>query len=329
MRYDKPMEERENMARKDTPSAVMYGKLKSFVISNRQAANILMNAMLTFDGRMLRDRINESSQLSRRIVHTLPGELPIGLFNSFPITCPQLYRMTIEKIAIARCGGDHGQARLVLDDELKGECHELMLQALRKCEVDDAMYRNMASYIEHADLPSEDNRTLLRMMMFVITGCLGNPRTASVLVVDYATNILGADFNTAQSVISTSMAPTDDQPDILLGLVRIVDGHIKADARMHMLNPEGTELGLLPSAKHVVADVDADVSRSHAFIWRDRGAWYIRDLGSKNGTRVISGSDGSEVTVGVNPAEPTPIAATDIVCLGATTRFMVMPVLGV
>lgn len=317
------------MARKDTPSAVMYGKLKSFGISNRQAANILMNAMLTFDGRMLRDRINESSQLSRRIVHTLPGELPIGLFNSFPITCPQLYRMATEKIAIAHCGGNHEKARAMLDDELKGECHELMLQALRKCEVDDATYRNMASYVEHANLATEDNRTMLRLMMFVITGCLGNPRTASVLTVDYATNILGADFNTAQSVISATMAPADDQPDVLLGLVRIVDGHIKANARMHMLNPEGTELGLLPSAKHVVADVDADVSRSHALIWRERGTWFIRDLGSTNGTRVVSGSDGSEIQVGTSLTEPTPIAATDIICLGATTRFMVMPVLGV
>ena len=317
------------MARKDTPSAVMYAKLKSFGISNRQAANILLNAMLTFDGRMLRDRINESSQLSRRIVHTLPGELPIGLYNSFPITCPQIYRLAIERIAIARCNGNHDKARIALDDELTGECRELMLQALRKCEVDDSTYRNMASYIEHANLPVEDNRTLLRMMMFVITGCLGNPRTASVLTVDYATNILGADFNTAQTVISASMAPKDEQPDIVLGLVRIIDGHIKAGARMHMLNPEGTELGLLPSARHIVADVDADVSRSHALIWREHDTWYIRDLGSANGTRVISGSDGSETTVGASPTEATVIAATDIICLGATTRFIVMPVLGV
>lgn len=329
MRYDGYMEEQKNMARKDTPSAVMYAKLKGFGISNRDAANILLNTTLTFDGRMLRDRINESSQLSRRIVHTMPGELPIGLFNSFQITCPQLYRRVVDEIAVDRCSGDHAAAKTILADELTGPCAAEMAKALRACHVDESVFRNMHSYIMHVDLVNEADRTLLMLMMFVITGCLGNPHPASIIVVDYATNILGADFHTAQSVISTVEAPAATPTDILLGLVRIVDGHIKAGSQMHVLNPEGTEIGLLPASKHVVADVDEDVSRSHAYVWRNEGVWHIRDLGSVNGTRVISGANGEELPVGANPADAAVISATDIICLGATTRFIVMPVLGV
>ena len=95
-----------------------------------------------------------------------------------------------------------------------------------------------------------------------------------------------------------------------------------------ILNPEGTEIGLLPTSKHIVTDVDEDVSRRHAYVWRQDDTWYIRDLGSTNGTRLISGADGSEVLVPTEPENPVPVASTDIICLGATTRFIAMPVLG-
>jgi hypothetical protein len=186
----------------------------------------------------------------------------------------------------------------------------------------------MMSYIAHADLPNEQNRALLSLMMFVVTGCLGNPRTASIMTVDYATNVLGADFHTAQTVISATSQPEGVQTDLVLGLVRVVGGHIQAGSMMHVLNPEGTELGLLPTMRHTITDVDSDVSRSHAVIWREHGVWRIRDLGSTNGTRVVSGDDGIERSVGTTQAESLEIAATDIICLGATTRFIVMPVLG-
>ena len=77
-----------------------------------------------------------------------------------------------------------------------------------------------------------------------------------------------------------------------------------------------------------IADVDADVSRNHAYIWQDGEHWYLRDLGSTNGTRLVSGGDGSERAVGRSVEEAPELFASDIICLGATTRFMVMPVFG-
>ena len=316
------------MARIGSPSVVMYAKLKEYGISNRDAASTLLNTSLTFDGRTLKDRIDESSQLSRRIVHTNPGEIPIGLFNSFTISCPQVLRVVLRKLSTTRYGGDEEQARRALIEDLTGDASTRMTQGLQACNVDESLYHNMSTYIKHADLPHEDDRALLHLMLFVIIGCTGNPQTASIMVVDYATNVLGADFHTAQTVINTASAPSNVPADVLLGLVRVIEGHIKSGSKMHVMSPEGTEIGLLPNARHIVSDVDEDVSRSHALVWRENGRWYIQDLHSTNGTTVISGATGNEIPVEPEPNAPVEIAATDIICLGATTRFIVMPVMG-
>ena len=105
---------------------------------------------------------------------------------------------------------------------------------------------------------------------------------------------------------------------------------------MHMLHPDGTVIGLLPKARHMVTDVAEDVSRQHARIWREDGRWYVAGLGSTNGTRLISGATGQVETVELPRAErapqdkplPVEIAPTDILCLGETTQFIIMAVLG-
>lgn len=323
------------MARKSTPSSIMYGELKRLGLSNYETASILMNTQLTFDGQPLKSRIDESSQLSRRIVHTEPGEIPRGLFNNFQISCPRMARMLIDRWAIGRCGGDTDKASAELLESLTGPAAERMLVALDERNIDGATLRNMSSYIAHAELPEERDRFTLALMMFVATGCLGNPRAASIVVIDYATEVLGADFQTAQTVVSAFAQPDEPQDEPLLGLVRLVDGKIKAQTSIHVLNPEGTEIGLLPQAKRSIADVDSDVSRRHARIWREEGAWLIEGLGSTNGTFLISGATGEETVIEPPRAtrpdsyepEPSEIAATDILLLGATTQFMVLPVM--
>ena len=315
------------MVRKNTPCAVMYAALKNFGVSNHEAALMLLDAKLTFDGKMLQERIDESSQLSRRIVHTAPGELPIGMFVNFHISCPQLYKRVVEcQMAKGRFANQE-EAAAHIAERLTGEYSDEMVAAMRACGVDPSIYINMGSYISYADLSCEE-RALLHLMMFTISGCLGNPRTASIFTVDYATDFLGADFHTAQTVISAAAMPEDVQADVLLGFVRVVDGRIKAGANMHVLDPEGTELGLLPKSKHVVADVGEDVSRRHAYVWREDGVWRIRDLCSTNGTWVLSGSTGEETRVESDRDASVEIFPTDIVRLGTTTSFMVLPVLG-
>ena len=284
---------------------------------------MLLNTSLVFDGKTLVQRIEDSSQLTRRVVHVDPGEIPVGLFNNFQIVCPQLHRRLLAKLATDHhCSEDEASAELY--DLLRNQGSTRMLQALATWSIDGAMYRNMLVYIDHADLTQQRDQSLLMLMLFVITGCTGNPHTASLIVVDYATNVLGADYHTAQTIC----VPRDNTPEeksVTLGLVRIHHGHILKGTPMHVLNPAGTIIGLMPHAKHTVVDVGEDVSLEHALVWRaDDGRWYIRDLDSTNGTRVMSRATDTTVEVHDNPIA---IDVTDTICLGTSTRFLVLPIM--
>ena len=326
------------MARKTTPSSVMYSGLKQLGLSNYEAASMLMNTRLTFDGQPLESRINESSQLSRRIVHTEPGEIPRELFNNFQISCPRIARALVDKRAIEQCGGDVDKAAAEMLEFLAGPAAEQMIATLAKRDIDGAVFRNMGLFIAHADLSEERDRFTMALMMFIVTGCLGNPKTASIVVIDYADAVLGVDFQTAQTVVSAVAQSNELQSEPLLGLVRLANGKIKAQSSIHVLNPEGTEIGLLPQAKHAIADVGPDTSRRHARIWREGSRWLVEDLGSTNGTRIVSGATGEETVVALPralrnegetdaPLPATELAATDILLLGTTTQFMVLPIM--
>lgn len=311
------------MPRKNTPSSAMYRQLKSLGISNHEAARMLLNTSLVFDGKTLAPRIEDSSQLTRRIVHVEPGEIPVGMFNNFQIVCPQLHRRILDRMASERhC--DEAQAALALAELLRTTGSQRMLNALATCNIDAALFRNMLVYIDHADLDQPQDRSLMLLMLFVVTGCTGNPHTASVIVVNYATNVLGSDYHTAQTVFCTPATDADEGEGTALGLVRITDGHILKGTPMHVLNAAGTTIGLMPKARHTVVDVGEDVSLEHALIWRENGRWLIRDLASTNGTRIIRRDSGEVIEVGDAPVE---LVVTDTVCLGATTRFLVLPMM--
>jgi len=310
----------------DTPSMIMYAAFKNCGISNYEAASLLLNTQLTFDGKMIRNRIEESSQLSRRIVRTAPGELSIGLFNDFRLVCPRLTDMLAHNIALRECKGDVAKGTAKLAELMSGLYAKNMSQALDASNIEPFLYENMVSYFSHVELPDEDKRALLHTMLFTITGCIGDPRTASILTVDYASSFLDVEYQTAPTTVGTMPKRLSNATAKTLGLVRVIDGCIKSGARMHALNAAGTELGILPEAKHTVSEVESDVSRRHAFIWEENGQWFIQDLGSINGTRLISGSTGETTTLDPN-GSPLPIRPTDIIQLASKTSFLVMPIL--
>jgi hypothetical protein len=301
----------------------MYRQLKRLGISNHDAARMLLNTSLAFDGKTLAARIEDSSQLTRRVVHVEPGEIPVGMFNNFQIVCPQLHRRILSRMCSER-GRSEEQGALDLTDALRTTGSTEMLAALATCGIDGVLYRNMLVFIDHADLARPQDRSLLLLMLLVVTGCTGNPHTASIIVIDYATNVLGADYHTAQTVFCTPTSEAEEGGGTALGLVRITDGHILKGTPMHVLNAAGTTVGLMPKARHTVVDVGEDVSLEHALIWRENGRWLIRDLTSTNGTRIIRRDSGEVIEVGDAPIE---LVVTDTVCLGATTRFLVLPMM--
>ena len=310
-----------------SPSSILYAQLKSLGISYHDAAMTLLKTDLSFAGRPLASRIEERSQLSRRIVHVAPGELSSSMFVDFAISCPALASVLVAKATATR---SQKQAVPYLVRHFRHDASRDMLVALAAYDIDTTLYSNALKYIDRLRVRDEQDRLELLLMLFVATGCLGDARFAVDGMVAYALDVLHAEFGTVEP---KETAPTPSEPTCTsLALLRIVDGKISANATSHKLSPEGTELGLLSTADHAICDVGEDVSRRHARIWREGDTWYITGLGSTNGTYIVKGHDQSTIVVEPPQAErdkefvckPVVIDPTDTIHLGETTSFIVM-----
>lgn len=94
---------------------------------------------------------------------------------------------------------------------------------------------------------------------------------------------------------------------------------------------EGTLIGSLATGKNGINDVGMDVSRNHLRIFTRDNVWFAQDLGSTNGSQLISGADKSTTAIGPKdngrsrePSTPAKIEHGDILRLGATTQFLVL-----
>ena len=326
------------MAHENSPSAVMYAELKELGLKKQESAALLLDTKRSFGGGLLGDRVESPSQLTRNIVQTAPGELGRALFQDFGRSAQTaLGRMTAK---MRRGGMSASEANRVIAGRFSGKSAEAMQCALDEYGIDSSVYRNALAHIGGLELENETDRAALYVMLFLITGCLGNPAEAAQEVERFAANRVGSAFRTTEA--SWDGAETDEcrdsgADDMLLGLMRIVDGKLKGGS-LHRLStsPDGTEIGALAAGADTITDVDADVSRHHARIYREGGRWFIVGLKSTNGTSIISGSDKLERTVEPPKKdrprdyvpEPVEIRPSDTICLGVSTRYLVMPIVG-
>ena len=118
------------------------------------------------------------------------------------------------------------------------------------------------------------------------------------------------------------------------GIARVRDGMIASGTPLHMIADGGLVIGLHPretDAACEATDVDHDVSLRHARLWIEDGRLFIVDLGSTNGTTVVSGTGGLSVVAPPKSLQDSVISQAvelhygDIICLGATTRYIVLP----
>ena len=324
------------MAHENSPSAVMYAELKDLGIKKSDAATLLLDTKRNFGGGLLGDRVESPSQLTRYIVQTAPGEMGRALFQDFGHSSQTIMGRIAAKL---RKGGmTSAEAHAAIAERFSGESAEAIQRALDEYGIDSSVYRNALAHVGGLELENETDRTALYVMLFLITGCLGDPAEAAREVERFAANRMGAAFRT------TEASWDDEKPDEprsekidepLLGLMRIVDGRLKGGS-LHRLStqPDGTEIGALAAGNETITDVDPDVSRHHARIYRENGHWYIVGLKSTNGTTIISGGDKLERIVeppkkdrprDYQP-EPAEILPSDTICLGSSTRFLVMPI---
>lgn len=212
-------------------------------------------------------------------------------------------------------------------------CVPDMQDALINCGVDGMLFRNGVERIETADDSDIKDRLYIHLVFFIVTGCLGDPARAieytESFVSDQMLSTLGTVETTVTSFFSTTARPTGD---IRLGLLRVVGNSARPPLRPLTTDPVGSIIGSLTGDENAITDVDSDVSRQHLRIWFQDGRWFAQGLDSTNGSFLISGVDRCR-----QPIEPprrdrsasfanTPVEIHngDTLCLGATTRFLVI-----
>jgi len=107
---------------------------------------------------------------------------------------------------------------------------------------------------------------------------------------------------------------------------------IVAGTHQHPAGPDGLIVGLHPQEEPAATDVDRDVSLRHARLWIDDGKLFIEDLESTNGTSILHSSSGGLSLVApprsvrnIVVTQPVELHYGDIICLGSTTRYIVLP----
>ena len=318
------------MDHEKTPSTVMFAELKALGISNHDAAHILLDTSRPLGSSTVRERIESRTQLSRRIVHVAPGELDADLFCDYA----QSVTVMLERFGVTWRRRFRGEMMQTINERLTGRTAQAMQRALHAFGADADVYRNALARIAGLQLRNEANLAKLHLLLFVVTGCTGDPAEGARLAERYAAENLESTFVTPRAEVEF----TEDTAPVpmALGLIRMVSGHLKgADSLYNVAADEaGTEIGAFASSAGAITDVDPDVSRYHARVYRKDGRWYVIGLRSLNGTVVIGGDD-KQVHVVEPPRwsraadyvpQPYEIFPADTLCFGATTRYLVVPV---
>ncbi len=108
----------------------------------------------------------------------------------------------------------------------------------------------------------------------------------------------------------------------------MVDGTSELDAPVFSLEKNDTLLGRRDPLSNIFPEVDLSrfdpqtkISRRHARIWRDGGHFLLEDLGSSNGTIILSSTSDS---VRLSPRQPHALTNGDRIRIGDTTlHFLV------
>lgn len=204
---------------------------------------------------------------------------------------------------------------------------------LRHYSLDGNLYANVIRRINASPMSETSDKAVLLVMMFLTTGCLADPEIAARTTHSFMEKKLSFTFSTLQPTLAQPKHTTKsaDSP-IKLGLIRIDNEVACSPIYPLSTSEEGTTIGLLATGSNSINDVDIDVSKKHLRIFEDGSAWYAQGLGSTNGTTLISGADKSITEIepqgSANKKYPPPSKSAhgDTLCLGKTTRFLVLKI---
>ncbi len=300
-----------------TPCGVLFSLLKTHGgISHRELADLMLSERPLPNGRTPRDLARDRSWLSRNVVHAPVGTLQQRYFCDYGSAAARV---------MSRLRSKRGRAMSAEDivAVLMGEPGRAMDVALERCHEDAKLYRNALGRLAGGEGLTPGERAESALVLFVTTGCTADVRSSVAYAMDYVRTTLGRRAGTP--TVGT-VAPADERacasrPGLKtrLGLIRVEGGYVAGDPHWLSDSPEGVMIGSLAMGEKDITDVGPGVSGRHAIVRRDeRGVWLVEDLGSKNGTALVSGAthESARLEAG-SPAALRP--GDELVLAGATT----------
>ncbi len=310
----------------ETPSSYLFADLRTFGgITNKEAALELLSHEINYGSSSPRERITDRTFLSRQIVHAKPAQVHPELYTDFIQSAQTITGKIVSNL-------DTAQAQEAIVAHYGGPAANTMAALLAHYSLDGNLYLNAVNRINAASFPTLSDKAVLLVMLFLICGCLANPSAAVKTAREFMEQKLAFTFTTLKPQLTEQelIAGQTDSP-VRLGVIRIDNGTVCSSVYPLSTEEEGSFIGLLATGKTGINDVAMDVSRIHLRIFTRDGAWFAQDLGSTNGSQLVSGADGSTTDIGAesnngnaNPAAPIRIGAGDTLRLGATTQFLIL-----
>lgn len=305
------------LANDPTPCGVMFSVLKRpGGVTHRELAELILSERPLPSGKSPIELSRDRSWLSHSIVHAPVGTLQARFFCDYGSAAVRV---------MGRLRSRRGKAMEAdeIVSMLVGEPGRAMDRALALCHQDAQLYRNALERLSGGDDLAPAERAEAALVLFVAVGCSADVRASVAYAMDYAETAFGR----AASTPTTAPAPAGaegraDDKALSLGLLRVEDGYVAGDPHWLPDSPEGVTIGALAMGEGDITDVGADVSGRHLRVWHGEkdgeAGWLVEDLGSKNGTVLVSGADHSRrdlepgVAVRLRPAD-------ELVLAGGTT----------
>lgn len=278
-----------------TPCGALFAAMKKYGgMSYKELASLVLSGKPLADGRSPASRVSDRTWVSRFIVHAPVGSLQDRYFSDFGVS-------SLRIVARLKAREKRALSSEQILGFIVGDGGTMMKEALSAAHQDVALYDNVLARLIGGAGYTNDERVEIAMTLFVAAGCTANVRAAAQFAVNYARSIHGDNLATTPAATLGDAQEASGRiagAPFALGLVRVVDGYVKGSA--HWVSPEGdgVEIGALALGEDDITNVGPRVSGRHAHVWCDEeGRWFVEDLGSRNGTVVISGVDRSKTVV--------------------------------
>lgn len=299
------------MPGRQTPIEVMFSLFKtSFALSHRALAELLLSDRPLTNGRPTAQMVQDTSWLSRTIVHSQPGSLEDRYFADWSCASDRILHKLREK------GYSNADIYTTI-----ASATGAIAQALSACGRNGLLYRNAASRLVGCQ-PDKGDRALISIALVISTACWCDPTRAIAYIMSR--------FEFAESVKSFTPSSISFRPcDLKQASIEHAIGLIRIDNELvvggpYVIEPTamGSIIGALALEDGAVTDVGPDASAKHLRIFVENNAWYAQDLGSTNGTHLIRTADNNELDI--SSGAPAQLHPGDILCLGRSTTFAVV-----